>query len=77
MTTKRSALLIVNMTNEFLYKEYGKEVVLERAQKMIPAIRTLRDEFISLNLPVIYLNDSHLPTDYEIRASTAKGITYL
>lgn len=67
MTTGKSALLVVNMTNEFLFREFGKEVVLERAQKMIPAIRALQDEFMSFGLPVIYLNDCHLPTDYEIR----------
>jgi nicotinamidase-related amidase len=67
MVAKRSALLVMNMTNSFLFREYGKEVVLERAQKMIPAIRALQEEFISMDLPVIYLNDSHLPTDYEIK----------
>ena len=67
MTSKRSALIVVNMTNEFLFSEYGKEVVLERAQKMIPAIRALQEEFISRGLPVIFVNDSHLATDYEIK----------
>ncbi len=67
MTAKRAALIVVNMTKEFLFKEYGKDVVLERAQKMIPAIRSLQDEFISRNLPVIYVNDSHLESDYEIK----------
>lgn len=67
MAARRSALIVMNMTNEFLFKEFGKEVVLERAQKMIPAIRNLEDQFISRNLPVIYVNDSHQLTDYEIR----------
>lgn len=67
MTTNRSALIVMNMTKEFLLKEYGKEVVLDRAQRMIPAIRRLEDEFVSRNLPVIYVNDGHLETDFEIK----------
>lgn len=67
MTAKRSALIVMNMTKGFLFKEYGNDAVLERARNMIPAIRSLEEDFISRGFPVIYVNDGHLETDFEIK----------
>ena len=67
MTRHKQALLIIDMTNDFLYRKYNATLALERAQELIPRIRELEEVFLSHNHPVIYLSDRHLPSDYELK----------
>lgn len=67
MTRHMGALLIIDMTNDFLYRKYNKSLALERAQELIPRIRDLEEAFLSHNQPVIYVSDRHLPSDYELK----------
>lgn len=63
----RLALLIVDMTNDFLLKSYNPSLALERGMELIPRIRSLEDFFLATGHPVIYATDRHLKTDYELR----------
>ncbi len=56
------ALIIVDMLNDFV----TGSLKCERAQRIIPHIRDLIDNFHKQNLPVIFANDSHLETDFEM-----------
>lgn len=67
MKTQKHALLVIDMTNDFLYSEYNGNLALERAQELIPRIRKLEEEFLDAGHPVIYVSDRHLPTDYELK----------
>jgi len=62
-----SALIIVDMTNDFLLKSYNPNLALERGLDLVPRIRSLEDFFVASNLPVIYATDRHLKSDYELR----------
>lgn len=66
MTGIKNVLLIVDMTNDFLYREYNEGLALERGQELIPRIRRLEEKFMELGLPVIYITDRHMPGDYEL-----------
>jgi len=57
------ALLIVDMCNDFVT---GK-LKCDRAQRIIPNIRRLAKAARRADVPVIYCNDAHLPTDFELR----------
>jgi len=59
----RHALIIIDMTKDFVE---GK-LKCERAKRIIPNIRRLADEARKRRVPVIYVSDSHLPEDPEIR----------
>ena len=63
----KSALLIVDMTKDFLLKSYNESLALERGLDLIPRIRTLEDAFLSNGLPVIFATDRHLRTDFELK----------
>lgn len=63
---ERSALLIIDMTNDFLYSSYNPSLALERAQSLISIIRSLQEEFLSRREPVIFVSDRHLSSDYEL-----------
>ncbi len=65
--TSKSALLIVDMTNDFLLKSYNQNLALERGLELVPRIRSLEDFFLTSGRPVIYATDRHLKTDYELR----------
>jgi nicotinamidase-related amidase len=65
--TEKSALIIVDMTNDFLLKSYNESLALEKGLDLVPRIRALEDFFIKNDLPVIYATDRHLKTDYELR----------
>lgn len=67
MQEKKYALIVVDMTNDFLYREYNKSLALERAKAIIPRIRKLQDFFIENGMPVIYASDRHLPNDFELK----------
>jgi nicotinamidase-related amidase len=64
------ALIIVDMLNDFV----TGSLKCERAQRIIPHIRVLIDSFHKHNLPVIYVNDSHLDTDFEMERWGAHAI---
>lgn len=52
------ALLIIDMLNEYLDPD-GK-IYCEAGRKIIPSIGVLKDEFEKNDLPVIYVNTSHI-----------------
>jgi nicotinamidase-related amidase len=56
------ALIIIDMLNDFV----TGSLKCDRAQRIIPNIRELIDSFHKKNLPVIFANDSHLETDFEM-----------
>jgi nicotinamidase-related amidase len=63
----KSALIIVDMTNDFLLKSYNADLALERGLELVPRIRALEDFFLDSDRPVIYATDRHLKTDHELR----------
>ena len=63
----RRALLVVDMTNDFLLRTFNPSLALERGLHLVPRIRTLQDAFLNAGLAVIYTTDKHLKTDYELR----------
>ncbi len=65
--TPKSALIIVDMTNDFLLTSYNQTLALEKGLDLVPTIRSLQDFFIELWRPVVYATDRHLTTDFELR----------
>ena len=63
----KSALFIVDMTNDFLLKEYNESLALEKGLELVPKIKALQDLFLDHNLPVIYATDRHLKSDFELK----------
>ncbi len=57
------ALLIVDLVNDFVT---GK-LPCPRAKRIIPNVRRLADGARKAGVPVIYSNDAHLPTDFELK----------
>ncbi len=64
------ALIIVDMLNDFV----TGSLKCDRAQRIIPNIRKLVDGFHKQKLPVIFANDSHLDTDFEMERWGAHAI---
>ena len=64
---KKSALLIVDMTNDFLLKKYNEGLALEKGLELVPRIKALSQAFLDHSLPVIYTTDRHLKGDYELK----------
>src|SRR5271165_832883 len=62
-----SALIIVDMTNDFLLKKFNESLALERGLELVPRIRTLEEAFLRLDHPVIFATDRHLTSDYELK----------
>jgi len=56
------ALIIVDMLNDFV----TGSLKCDRAQRIIPHIRDLMNNFHKQNMPVIFANDSHFDTDFEM-----------
>lgn len=63
----KKALIIVDMTNDFLLKKYNPSLALERGLELVPRIRRLQETFMEKGHPVIFVTDRHLPTDFELR----------
>ncbi len=63
----KKALIIVDMTKDFLLKEYNPSLALERGLELVPRIRRLQEAFLKKGYPVIYVTDRHLPDDFELR----------
>ena len=57
------ALLIVDMVNDFVTGKLGTP----RAKRIVPNIRTLANAARDTGLPVIFVNDAHLPKDFELK----------
>jgi len=55
--------VIVDMVNDFVT---GK-LPCPRAERIIPNIRRLADAARRAQVPVIYVNDAHLPSDFELK----------
>lgn len=57
----------MDMTNDFLLKDYNPTLALERGVELVPRIRRLQEAFLSSKQPVIYATDRHLKTDFELK----------
>jgi len=69
MVTRRikEALLVIDMTNDFLLKSYNQNLALEKGVELVPRIRALEEAFLKSGLPVIYTTDRHLKSDFELK----------
>jgi nicotinamidase-related amidase len=63
----KKALLVVDMTNDFLIKSYNPGLALERGRELIPRIKKLEEAFLKAGWPVIYSTDRHLKADFELK----------
>ena len=63
----KKALLVVDMTNDFLLKRYNPGLALESGMKLVPRIRKLQEAFLRAGEPVIYTTDRHLKSDFELK----------
>ena len=63
----KKALLIIDMTRDFLLKSYNPSLALEKGLTLIPKIRQLQEEFLKKGFPVIYATDRHLESDLELK----------
>ena len=59
---RRYAVVIIDMLNDFVLGRLGNE----RFKSIVPSIRELLDWASEHSVPVIYSNDSHRPTDFEV-----------
>jgi len=59
---RRYAVLVIDMLNDFV----TGSLKCERAIPIVPSIRELLDAARSRGVPVMYLDDSHRPTDFEL-----------
>ncbi len=57
------ALLVIDMLNDFI----TGSLRCERAQRIIPNLRKLTNFARKADVPVIYGNDSHLKSDFELK----------
>lgn len=57
------ALLIVDLVNDFVT---GK-LPCPRAKRIVPNVRRLAEGARKAGVPVIYSNDAHLPSDFELK----------
>ena len=63
----KSAIIVIDMLNDFLYKEYNPKLACERGFTIIPNIKKLITTARENGVPVIYSNDAHLPNDFELK----------
>ena len=59
----KDALVIVDMVNDFVT---GK-LACPRAERIIPNIRRLANTARRSDVPLIYVNDAHVPSDFELK----------
>ena len=57
------AILVVDMLNDFV----SGKLKCDRAQRIIPNLRKLAATARKVDVPVIYCNDSHLKSDFELK----------
>jgi nicotinamidase-related amidase len=60
---RRRALLVIDMLDDFVYGSLRCERILPKLEN----IAELADKCRANSVPVIYCNDSHKPTDFELR----------
>jgi nicotinamidase-related amidase len=70
--TDRSALVVVDMANDFVYPkgviaDAGGPEYQQRAQAIIPRVRRLLEAARQAGVQVIYATDAHTPGDSELR----------
>jgi nicotinamidase-related amidase len=58
----KEAVLVIDMLNDFV----NGKLKCDRAQPIIPNIKRLNEAARQNGKDVIYVNDAHLPTDYEL-----------
>ncbi len=63
----KQALVVVDMTNDFLLKSYNPGLALESGMDLVPRIRRLQEAFLKAEAPVIYVTDRHLKSDFELK----------
>jgi nicotinamidase-related amidase len=63
----KQALVVVDMTNDFLLKSYNPGLALEGGMALVPKVRALQEAFLEAKSPVIYVTDRHLKSDFELR----------
>ncbi len=63
----KKALIVIDMTKDFLLKSHNPGLALERGLDLVPRIRRLQEAFLEAGHPVIYVTDRHLPEDFELR----------
>lgn len=61
--SKRYAVLVIDMLNDFVYGELG----FPKIHKIIPNIKLLIDSAREYRIPIIYCNDSHILSDRELK----------
>ena len=59
----KRAILVVDMLNDFV----TGSLKCERADNIIPNLKKLLRAARAQNIPIMYLNDAHLPSDHELR----------
>ncbi len=57
------AVLVVDMINEFVSGKFGSG----RAQQIVPLVATLLEKARASGVPVIFVRDSHHPSDPELK----------
>lgn len=62
---EQSALLIIDMLNDFLEKEGA--LVVPDAKRIVPRVKQLLQEARQQGIPVIYITDSHREDDREFQ----------
>lgn len=60
---ERKAVLVIDMLEDFVFGELR----CERAERIIPNLQKLLKAARESNIPVIYCNDAHYPTDFEMK----------
>jgi nicotinamidase/pyrazinamidase len=63
---RRSALLIVDMQNDFIDPKDGS-LYVPGGEQILPTVQELKEHFRRLNLPVLYSGDAHEEDDPEFQ----------
>ena len=66
-------LLVIDMLNDFLDPK-GTLYCGDEARKIIPAVRSLVDQFAAKSQPVVYLRDAHAPDDKEFELFSSHAV---
>ncbi len=62
----KTAVLVIDMLNDFVKKEYGSSAIAGGALEIVANIRKLVDSAIKNGVPLIYCSDAHLKSDHEL-----------
>lgn len=69
---RKSAILVIDLANDFVYPggliaDAGGPAYQERAQAIIPRLKTLLQAAREAGVTVVYATDAHTPADAELR----------